>query len=95
MPVEAFVAKVRSFDKRLMKEMAERIESIQRHWSRPEIHIDIPDMIRDHAHRTTLLDAALTPAREPTDWNQVRTALAAMERHLAEFSDSTSEANAD
>ena len=78
--VPDFLAEVGSFNDRLMRQMAERVEAIQRHWSRPEMHIDREGLVKDHQYRSTLLDSAL--ARTPqTDWDAVRTALSEMERH--------------
>lgn len=95
--VPDFLAEVQSFHQRLMQAMAERVDELRHNWSRPDVRLDWPQLREEHRLRTSQLSKALTRPPEPTDWDTLRTQLAAMERHLADdkSTDSPSETDAD
>jgi hypothetical protein len=84
LPIEAFIAEVQSFNDRLITQMAERVDAIQHHWSRPDISIDLKGLVKAQQYRATLLSDILAQPAQQTDWEPVRAALAEMERYLAE-----------
>jgi hypothetical protein len=77
MPLEAFVEEVRSFDNRLIKEMADRVRDIEHSWDRPEIQIDLQALCHEHQQRAAEFSLALDRAinREPTPWNEIAQAI--------------------
>ena len=82
MHVSAFVDGLVAFDHRLMTEMRERIESIEHHWTRPDVRID-KDLRREHAERATSLAKAMRePRAPPHSWDEVMTAIAAIDEAL-------------
>lgn len=77
MPLEAFVDEVRSFDKRLIKAMEERVQTIEHSWERPDIQIDVNALINEHQKRSTELSFVLdlVKNREATQWNEIAEAI--------------------
>ncbi len=82
LPVAEFVAEVQSFDQRLMRAMAERVDSVRHNWSRPEVRRDWPKLREEHRHRAAQFSKVLAQAPSRTDWDQVRAALTEMEHRL-------------
>ena len=81
MSCDEFIAEVRDFDERLMNQMAERVKIVRTAWPRPDVCIDIPELVSDHYERQHMLDAALDEAaRTETDWDAVRRAIETIER---------------
>jgi hypothetical protein len=73
LPVATFIDEVRSFDKRLIASMYERIVLAQDHWPRPEVQIDLPILIKQHHERSAWMARALERAERisPTSWDDV------------------------
>jgi hypothetical protein len=86
--VTDFIASVTSFDARFLDAMAARVETIRAHWSRPEIALDIDELIQSQKTQSTLLQAALNPfaweARRGVSWDQVREAMSVIELSLSD-----------
>ena len=80
LPVAEFVAECRSFNDRLMAAMAERVEAVASGALRPDIEIDLAHLAHEQSDRATWMENALTLGQWKEDWEQVRKALAAVER---------------
>lgn len=78
---DEFIAEVRDFDTRLMGEMTERVRIARKRWPRPEIGIDLPELVRAHYEQQQMLDAAIEKAAHiRTDWIAVRRAIETIEQ---------------
>ena len=85
--LDDYVAEARDLDARLMAAMAARIIDVQAGRAPTDVSIDLVQLEREHAERSTWLDAALagTPGiagiREPqvTDWDEVTRCLEALD----------------
>jgi hypothetical protein len=73
LPLDVFIDEVRSFDRRLIYAMQERIAAIQQQWSRPDIALDVPALLREQQDRATWMERTLEQARHrpPTAWQDV------------------------
>ena len=82
LPVEEFIKEVHSFDRRLIAAMNERVQSVRRHWNRPEIRIDTEALLAEQEERSQWLNEALERMSntEPPDWNKVIDAISFFER---------------
>ncbi len=80
MPVADFIDAVNDFADGFLAAMAERVQSVQTHWSRPEIAIDTQELMRSQQAHALLPDAALNPwawdVRRGVSWDEVRAAIA-------------------
>lgn len=72
LPLDAFMEEVRSFDRRLIQAMQERIQTVAQSWVRPEIQIDVEALLGEQEERATWLSLALERARtqEPEAWDK-------------------------
>lgn len=82
MAVDDFLEEVRSFDRRLIEAMHERVQAIQVAWERPEIKIDKETLLAEQAQRAGALSEALERFKnaKPTSWEQVTEAIAYFEK---------------
>jgi len=82
LPLEEFIEEVRSFDRRLIAAMNERVQSIRQHWNRPEIRIDKEALLVEQEQRSQWLNEALERLKttEPPDWNRVIDAISYFEK---------------
>jgi hypothetical protein len=73
LPLDVFIDEVRSFDRRLIHSMQERIASVQQHWSRSEVALDVPVLLREQQDRATWMEYILERAhnKPPTAWQDV------------------------
>jgi len=69
-----FVNEVRKFNNSLISQMEDRVESIRRNWSKPEIKIDFENLKNEQKIRATWLTLALNERRK-TNWNEVISAI--------------------
>lgn len=77
LPRSAFLEEVRSFDQRLMGQMAARIKRVVEADLFPGVEIDLEALAREHEGRRQWLAEALGKAEEMgRDWDEVRAALA-------------------
>jgi len=76
LPRRMFESQVRSFHDRLMLEMAARVEQVCAGALPIDVQIDTDALRREHARRTTELEAATARPHQPTDWKAVRAAAA-------------------
>ena len=82
-PLAPFREGLVRFDHDLIKAMGERIDSIARRWSRPEIKIDVEQLRREHADRATWLESAFTtPRAKSHSWNDVIEAVTMLEQRI-------------
>jgi len=79
LPRAQFLDEVRSFHNRFMAAMSARVELIRSWWPRPEVEIDVEDVVREHQQRLGALDAALA-TQAPHDWDALRDAVQEMYR---------------
>jgi hypothetical protein len=71
-----FLEEVRSFHERLMSAMQERVDVARVAWPRPEVEIDVDELVRQQAERVCSLDRALeVGGRSEKDWDSVREAV--------------------
>ena len=69
------------FDRELISAMAARVESIATKWSRPNIVIDVDELRREHADRSTWLESRLdAPRNRETSWSDTIEAMLALEQ---------------
>lgn len=73
LPVDEFVREVKSFNDRFISDMSARVASITSGWNRPNIRIDLDQVLANHAVAAGALDKALSQKSE-TDWDEVRVA---------------------
>jgi hypothetical protein len=73
---EDFLEELRSFDRRLMTAMDDRIRAITDSWRRSDIRLDLPQIRADHAERSTWLAKALDRPTPSCDWAAVARELA-------------------
>lgn len=80
MPAHAFLQEIRAFDARLMRQMQDRITSVQTEWTRPEIALD-PGLTEEHLARSRRMQQCMESiARHPpTAWDEVFHAIAQIE----------------
>jgi hypothetical protein len=74
-PRQQFAQGVRSFHERLMRAMAERVDRIVAGGLSPDIHVDVPALVREQQIRASVPLLNFGPPMEPTDWDAVRQAL--------------------
>jgi len=81
-PLQAFLDEVRSFDRRLLGEMNERVNSIRLQWNRPEVKIDLKRLTQEQTDRSTWMEQAFEESRQrpPTSWRDVLSAIENLER---------------
>lgn len=79
-----FVAEVRSFDARLIQAMAERVDEVRQDWPHPEVRLDWNDLRKEHRRRSTFCAECLIQPPRQTNWDEVRQALAEVERRNAD-----------
>jgi hypothetical protein len=80
LPIERFVAELRSFHVRLMRAIAVRVQAARAVWVRPGITIDPAGLAQEHVWRERWGDALLaTSVEQATDWGDVLGAVAALE----------------
>ncbi|MBL9202667.1 MAG: hypothetical protein JNL39_19295 [Opitutaceae bacterium] len=70
-----FLEEIRSFDRRLLTQMQERVDQVCADWKRPEIRIAFEQLRREHLERGQTLPLALRKSPTPVDWTQVQAAL--------------------
>ncbi len=80
MPVAEFVEEVKSFNDRLMSQMAERVKAVRVGALRPDITINPAYLAQDEQDRPLQLTAALARVPEQQDWDKIREALATLEQ---------------
>lgn len=73
LPVEDFLDEVQAFDTRFIQAMQQRVDQIAADWTRPEIRIDIDQLVREQADRATWLAKTLdrAPQARAVEWNAV------------------------
>jgi len=72
LPRDKFAEKVRSLNRRLVGQMAERVEQVLKGGALDEgAHIDLEGLCRERAQRGHVFGTAIQPA-PATDWNAVR-----------------------
>lgn len=79
-----FVAEVRSFDVRLIQAMAERVDAVRDDWPHPDVRLDWNDLRKDHRLRSNAFARAVAQPPLQTNWDEVRQALAEVERRNAD-----------
>jgi len=77
-----FVEELRSFNRRLMSAMADRIGAITANWKRGDIQLDVAQIQADHAERATWLANALDRQTAFSDWEAVARELAHESGHF-------------
>jgi hypothetical protein len=80
MPVEAYIAEVRSFDARFIGRMRDRVAMAQVEWVRPDVALDL-HLADEQRMRERSLSKRFEPGaqREPIDWDDVLRAIARIE----------------
>jgi hypothetical protein len=73
-PRADFIAEVRSFNKRLMDQMSDRVHEVLAGALGPSINIDMPALVREHEQRSRALESALRHQQQ-TDWKCVGAAM--------------------
>lgn len=82
-PAAAFRDGVVALDTRLMADMLERIDHVGRGWARPEVHIDLADLRREHAERCSLLPTTVQAGPvSQYSWNDALYAIAELDRRM-------------
>jgi len=82
-PVEHFIERVKEFDTRFIAAMAERVAEIRSGWSRPEIMIDLDELLRQQGYRSTCYPSTLKNSPVPGyDWPGVRNAIGRIDREI-------------
>ncbi|MDP3070340.1 MAG: DUF5984 family protein [Opitutaceae bacterium] len=76
-----FLEEIRSFDRRLLAQMQERVDQVCADWRRPEIHIDFEQLRIEQIERGQTLPLALRASPTSVDWERVQAAL----RKVANF----------
>lgn len=77
---EAFLDAVKSFDRALIQQMAERVDQVCGHWNRPEIHVDFDWLRQEQEDRATRLQNRLDYRDQfATDWDTVAAAIKTIE----------------
>lgn len=74
LPRAGFIAEVRSFHDRLMREMGERVQQVAA-GALSEIPIDRPGLLHEQARRSAAIDHIFSAPQPPTDWSAVRRAI--------------------
>lgn len=69
-----FIDEVCSFHNKLMGQMAERVERIEKHWDRPEVYVDTQHLRYEQNDRGTWLDNALKSSSSVA-WDDVMAAV--------------------
>jgi hypothetical protein len=72
---DEFVDEVRSFDRRLMAAMGERVRRARAGWARPDVKLDIERLVAEQAERSGSLQSVLAGGHHTTDWHAVAAAL--------------------
>lgn len=81
----AFREELIKFDRELIAAMQTRVSEIERHWSRPEIAIDVDDLRRDHGNRVLFLQHAFERhgyRASSWEWDEVVEAVIALENRI-------------
>src|SRR5262249_17500211 len=80
--LEAFIEEVRSFDRRLIAAMHERVQSIQEKWERPQIQIDTKALRREQDERSRWLIEAFERLQNGVqpNWDEVIAAISYFEK---------------
>jgi len=80
---EEFLDELLAFDRRLMASMSKRIDDIEHHWNRPDVHIDLAELRRDHCTRCRALEAALhLPLQRRHSWAEIQEAVSTIDLAL-------------
>lgn len=82
MPREEFITEIKKFDSELIGQMEARVNDIAAGWDKPEIHIDIEGLQREHVQRASELHKVLAAAPRPADWSEVLSALDEIAREV-------------
>lgn len=69
-----FIAEVRTFNERFIGQMSDRVQEVLAGALAPNIHIDIPGLVREHEERSRALGEALSQ-QSLTDWKSVGAAI--------------------
>jgi len=79
---ECFIEEVRSFDRRLITAMDERVQEIQQRWERPQIRIDKNALLSEQNQRSQWLSQAFERLKNTPqlDWQEVADAIAHFEK---------------
>jgi len=75
LPRDAFIAETRSFHVRLIEQMAARVDRVLAGCLAPDIHIDLPGLVKEQEKRARSLDAALKVVISTTDWLKTEKAI--------------------
>lgn len=81
-PLQVFIDEVRAFDQRLIQVMNDRVAAVQRHWSRPDVQIDLPGLLQEQQDRGKWMERALVQARSKpvTAWDAILESIERLER---------------
>jgi hypothetical protein len=73
LPLDMFIEEVRSFDRRLIDAMQTRTAAIQQQWSRLDVALDVPALLREQQERATWMERTLEQTRHSpsTAWQDV------------------------
>lgn len=74
LPRAEFIEEIRSFNKRLMDQMSERVEEVLAGALASDINIDMPALVREHEQRSRALEDALR-FQPQTDWGRVEASI--------------------
>jgi hypothetical protein len=81
MPLNTFIEEIKSFDRRLIETMGERVQGIRRSWDRPLIKIDKEALLREQQERANALAEAFQRVKncKPTPWINIAKSIAYFE----------------
>jgi hypothetical protein len=77
-----FADEVRSFHVRLMQAMDERIRQVINGGLPKTGAVDLGMLVQEHVQRNRTIERALAGPPVPTDWERVRSAIAAIAREM-------------
>ena len=80
LPAAVFLDALQSFDKRFLAAMQERVESVRASRSHSEIMIDVAALEAEQSERTERIEDAFRPPSRAYSWDEVREAIAIIER---------------
>ncbi len=73
LPVDAFIAEVRAFDRAFMSTMGQRVDDLRRSGGRSGVDIDLDHLLHEQTDRATWLDQALARSKDVvSDWSATR-----------------------
>lgn len=82
LPLAVFIDEIRSFDRRLIEAMEQRVQTIQHTWNRPYIKIDKEGLLIEQSERALALSETFQRAKSHPvpNWNEIMEAITHFEK---------------